>query len=367
MNKKDVLEIKRRMVKENCSFTRMCGCYVDAGKNKVTMFGRTFLNLDDGECYKYLDIAKGVLKGTLNDNLLNLPVEDEKGEMKRLMLGLRDSGLKNEKLLDTFYDAIIEDYDYAGDYLIVIFCDAYDVMVKTSDNNKLDESEEVYEYLLCAICPVALTKPGLAYSEKENDFMCRVRDKVVGAPCNGFIYPAFTDRAEDRDTMLFYTKDAREPHRELAQALGFAEKLTATEQRDKLKEIFEQVVGDSDEREKKYENFHRKLEENLEDTAKRELERSERQKLTIGILGKTLEVAGFQKEEIEYIQKRYREDFRETPEIASIIDEKAVKASISRDETEKMKRLLKRAGKEIEALNGGETELTEQIRMVAGK
>lgn len=69
--------------------------------------------------------------------------------------------------MDTFYDMIIDSYDYVGNYLILIFHDAYDVMTKTSDNDKLDESEEVYEYLLCAICPVNLTKPGLGYREDE--------------------------------------------------------------------------------------------------------------------------------------------------------------------------------------------------------
>ncbi|KOF57622.1 hypothetical protein AGR56_15030 [Clostridium sp. DMHC 10] len=46
--------------------------------------------------------------------------------------------------------------------------DAYDVMKKTTDNSKLDESEEVYEYILCAICPVSLAKPALGYLEDEN-------------------------------------------------------------------------------------------------------------------------------------------------------------------------------------------------------
>ena len=47
MNKKDILELKRRMKKEACTFTRLCGCYVDAARNKVTTFGETFLNLED--------------------------------------------------------------------------------------------------------------------------------------------------------------------------------------------------------------------------------------------------------------------------------------------------------------------------------
>ena len=30
MNKKDILELKRRFKKDACTFTRLCGCYVDA-------------------------------------------------------------------------------------------------------------------------------------------------------------------------------------------------------------------------------------------------------------------------------------------------------------------------------------------------
>lgn len=170
MNKKDILEIKRRFKKEACTFTRMCGCYVDADHNKITKIGETFLNLEDEEFYKYLEIAKKVLSGTIGNNLLELEfplAEEAAGGRQQFLMGLRESRLKNDDLMDTFYDMIIDSYDYVGNYLILIFHDAYDVMTKTSDNDKLDESEEVYEYLLCAICPVNLTKPGLGYREEK--------------------------------------------------------------------------------------------------------------------------------------------------------------------------------------------------------
>lgn len=98
--------------------------------------------------------------------------------------------------MDAFYDLVIDSYDYVGNYLILVFHDAYDVMTKTSDNNKLDESEEVYEYLLCAICPVNLTKPGLGYREDENRIGPRIRDWVVGAPDTGFVFPALPTGAQ---------------------------------------------------------------------------------------------------------------------------------------------------------------------------
>ena len=63
MNKKEVAEIKRRFKKESCSFTRMCGCYVNSSKEKLVSFGQTFLNLEDEEFHKYLEIANKTLSG----------------------------------------------------------------------------------------------------------------------------------------------------------------------------------------------------------------------------------------------------------------------------------------------------------------
>ena len=83
----------------------------------------------------------------------------------------------------------------AGNYLILLYLDSYDVMTRTKDNINVDESEEVYKYMLCAICPVTLSKPGLGYLEKEQRIGARIRDWVVGAPETGFLFPAFNDRS----------------------------------------------------------------------------------------------------------------------------------------------------------------------------
>ena len=170
---------------------RLCGCYVDADRNKVTTFGETFLNLEDEEFYKYLEIAKKGYVRHDRQQHSGTGISDCRGSTRRqtaVLMGLRESALKNDDLMDTFYDLVIENYSYVGNYLILVFHDAYDVMTKTSDNNKLDESEEVYEYLLCAICPVTLTKPGLGYREDENRIGPRIRDWVVGVPDTGFVF-----------------------------------------------------------------------------------------------------------------------------------------------------------------------------------
>ena len=77
---------------------------------------------------------------------------------------------------------VIEEYSYPGNYLILVYHDIYDVPSKATSGEEQEESEEIYEYLLCAVCPVDLAKPALGYKEDENRIGARDRDWVVGLP-----------------------------------------------------------------------------------------------------------------------------------------------------------------------------------------
>lgn len=248
MNKKDILELKRRLKKGECTFTKMRGCYVDSHKEIIVNINETFLNLADDEFFKYLDIAKKVLSGTVGNNLLELgfePGEELSGGKQNFLLGLRDSELKNDALADRLFELIIDNYDYDGNYLILLFNDAYDVIVKTNDNNKLDESEEVYKYIICAICPVELTKAALGYREDEHRIGSRIRDWVVSMPENGFVFPAFTDRSSDIHSLMFYTKTPKEPKTDFAQAaFGCVPKRTAAEKKTAFGEIVKAIASE---------------------------------------------------------------------------------------------------------------------------
>ena len=332
MNKKEVMEIKRRLKKEGCTFTRMCGCYVDAEKNKVVNFGQTFLNLEDEEFYKYLEIAKKVLSGNIGNNLLTLdiPLEEEAaGGRQQFLMGLRESKLKSEDLIDRFYDLVIDSYDYAGNYLILIFHDAYDVMTRTTDNNKLDESEEVYEYLLCAICPVSLSKPGLGYRADENRIGPRIRDWVVGAPDTGFVFPAFNDRTTDIHSLLFYTRDTKEPHSEFMEnGLGCGSKRTATEQKNLFSHIVKHALGDDDENsndvlldlQKKMSDYMEEQDVLFDEETDVILEGEE--------LGKLMSDTGISDDAASSIKEAYTENFsNQMPEVAHLIDQKTLEAN----------------------------------------
>lgn len=332
MNKKEVMEIKRRLKKEGCTFTRMCGCYVDAEKNKVVDFGQTFLNLEDEEFYKYLEIAKKVLSGNIGNNLLTLdiPLEEEAaGGRQQFLMGLRESKLKNEELIDRFYDLVIDSYDYAGNYLILVFHDAYDVMTRTTDNNKLDESEEVYEYLLCAICPVSLSKPGLGYRADENRIGPRIRDWVVGVPDTGFVFPAFNDRTTDIHSLLFYTRDTKEPHSEFMEnGLGCGSKRTATEQKNLFSHIVKHALGDDDENsnevlldlQQKMSDYMEEQDVLFDEETGVILEGEELEKL--------MSDTGISDDAASTIKEAYTEKFSgQMPEVSHLIDQKTLEAN----------------------------------------
>lgn len=330
MDKKGVAELKRRFTKENCTFTRLCGCYVDAGKNKVVDLSETFLNLEDEEFYKYLEIAKKTLSGTIGNNLLelNFPLEEEAaGGRQQFLLGLRESKLKNPELLERFYDMVIESYDYAGNYPILLFHDAYDVMTKTADNNALDESEEVFEYLLCAICPVQLSKPGLGYREDENRIGPRIRDWVVSVPDSGFLFPAFTDRSTDIHSLMFYTKDTKAPHAEFMElGLGCGARRTATEQKMTFHSIVKQAYGDDVE---KSGEVLMEIQQNLNDLVEEKAELEEDPViLTPELLTNVMEESGVAPEKAEKIGKTCAEEFAEEAPLAeNVVDSKALAAN----------------------------------------
>jgi hypothetical protein len=333
MNKKEILEIKRRFKKDAATFSRVCGCYVDGNHNKVCRIGSTFLNLEEDEFYKYLEIANKALSGTLGNNLLELhfPIEEEEvGGRQQILMALRASGLNDENLLETFYDLVIDTYDHAGNYLILLFHDTYDVMRRTSDNNNLDESEEVYEYLICAICPVDLSKPGLGYLESEQRIGPRIRDWIVGAVDTAFLFPAFTDRSTDIHSTLFYTKNTKEPHSEfMANGLGCGVERTATEQKMAFHSIVRNVLGAEDEH---TDEVLLDIQQSLSDMIEEYEDKHDSSDEDAGFLldkevvEKLLADSDIPEEKASRIEKSVDEAFGEKPPLAeNVIDSKALK------------------------------------------
>lgn len=347
MNKKDILELKKRFKKNYCTFTKMCGCYVNGEKHAILKFRETFLNLEEDDYHKYLEIAKKVLSGTIGNNILELNFqlnEEYINETQLSLMKLKNSQLKDDSLLDEFYQEIINNYDYAGNYLILIFHDAYDIITKTKDNAKLDESEEVYEYLLCAICPVELSKAGLRYYEEENSIKSRERDWIVEAPVNGFVFPAFINRGTDVNSIMYYTKNAKDPHPELMEnVLGCPSKQTATEQKEVFNNIIRDAIGSDD---KKTDHFFMEIQENLNNKIEEHNviheDSEEPIVLTNDVIQDILVESGIPEEITSEIEKSYSESFGDAPPLAEVLlDNKALAAKAQKRKEEMLEKQVK--------------------------
>lgn len=337
MRKSDILELKKRYKKNECTITRMCGCYVDAHKNQVVKIGETFLNLDDEEFYKYLEICKKTLSGTIGNQLLQLEFptsEESAGGKQQFFMGLKSSALKNQELLDRFYELIIQNYDYTGNYLILLFHDVYDVMTKTSDKQKLDESEEVYEYILCSICPVSLTKPGLGYIEEENRIGVRIRDWIVGAPENGFVFPAFSDRSSDIHSLIYYSKNTKDPHTSFMESgLGVNIKMTAAEQKETFHDILKTALVNANlEDGVTADDVVMEIQESLQSRIEEQEIIYEKDHPPIVLTSETMQEIlaenGLSEEVTAKIEQSMKEEFAdELPTAEALVDQKAINAN----------------------------------------
>lgn len=191
INREDMLELTRRMTISRTSFTRIAGSYIDSEGYIDGTFNTNFLKLTQKDKQYNLNIAKTIPFSNTNENLKEYPfTNNDKGNanMWKLLHAMRSCGLKNDALLDTFYEIIAEKYQTKNDYAILVFHDRYDVPAKAADKERLGESEEVFEYLICAICPL-------------------IGDYEPGNPDFGFLYPMFKDRSCDIHHIGIFNKD----------------------------------------------------------------------------------------------------------------------------------------------------------------
>lgn len=208
IEREDILDLTRRMTPKRTSMTRIAGSYMSAEGDIDGTFNVNFLKLSIKEKEKNLAIAKTILFAKTNVNLKRYRFSEEMmkpGSMWQLLMGMKSCGLKNDELMDVFYEVMAEHFQANHDYAVFVFHDRYDIPKKASDKERLGESEEMFEYLICAVCPVT-------------------GDYEPGKPECGFLFPAFSERSGVINDIDIFQADESHPHRELLSVLGLSEK-----------------------------------------------------------------------------------------------------------------------------------------------
>lgn len=201
INREDMLELTRRMtVSRNC-FLRIAGAYFDEEGYVDGTFNTHFLKLSGAEQEKNLKLAKTIPFAQTNRKLKEYAFTKDAqkpGSIWQFLMGLLEAELKNDAMLDIFYETFGERYQKGKCYAVYFFLGNYDIPRKGTDQAEQWESEEVYRFVICAVCPVN-------------------RNYEPDEPECGFLFPAFKDRGGALDYIDVF---CGEEHRELMDMLG---------------------------------------------------------------------------------------------------------------------------------------------------
>ena len=223
MNAKEIGEIRRRVRRDRSNMTAIYGCYVNSQKEIVSEFKQSTGIMPENEAEKYFATLKRVLSGSIGKNLIDITFRTAQvadSAEHKLLMDLRSTALSDAEIRLAFYRKVIESVTMDDSYLILIGCDTYDVPFKGKDDEvQSDAAEEIFTYLLCAVCPVKLAKPTLRYIAEEKEFHDGGAVNVVMAPEFGFLFPAFDNRATNIYNALYYTRSPKENHQGFVDAI----------------------------------------------------------------------------------------------------------------------------------------------------
>ena len=194
IQREDMLELTRRMTPARNCFDRIAGAYIDDLGEVDESFNVHFGKLSGSEKAKNLALAKAVPFSETNLQLKEYTFPEAmkgKNSMWQLLVTMQQCGLKNDALMEVFYEQIADGYPEDYPFAVYVFHGVYDVPLKAKDKESLWESEEVYDFIVCILSPLK--------GEYELD-----------EPVFGFLYPAFSDRSADKNKINIFHADPQQ-------------------------------------------------------------------------------------------------------------------------------------------------------------
>lgn len=256
MTKKEISELRRRFHPEKNAIGRVYGCYVNSRKEVVSYLDESLATMPQEEAQRYLELLGKALSGKVGKHLIDIVFSTRQvadSEQHRRLMKLRDCKLKDREAREEFYQTVIANLEMEdNNYLILLAHDSYDVPRKNGPiqerpdgENRVDDSETVFSYFVCAVCPVKEGRLELGYCPGENEFHS-VPAQIVAPPELGFLFPAFDDRAANLYNALAYSKDPDRLHQEFLDAVFHVEPpMSAGEQREAFEAALSQSLGEA--------------------------------------------------------------------------------------------------------------------------
>ena len=208
MNERELREIKRRFRPDKSNIPNIVGCFVNSSGQIISRFTQSILLSENDESEALLTVMKKTLSGSLGTNLCDLEFSTKdvlEGVEHKLLMTLRDSHLKDEAALSTFFNKVAESVKMESNYVVLLANDIYDVFTK--ENDEEGGSSTTFSYVVCSICPLKDSAEGLFFRESDKLFHSVAANAILTRPVLGFMFPSFDDRQANIYHALYYTKD----------------------------------------------------------------------------------------------------------------------------------------------------------------
>lgn len=312
MNQRELNEIRRRMAPNKSNISKIYGCYVNSNQEIISYLEESLGLMPELEMERYMTFLKKSLSGGLGKNLIDIVFSTQQvldSDEHRLLKSLTDSALKDSAVREQFYQKVMHSLDLDNsNYLILLACDTYDVPYRGKDDEmQADASDIVFQYILCAVCPVRDGKPELGYFSGENEFHGYATNQIVAPPELGFMFPTFDDRTANIYNALFYSRNTAQIHQEFIDAVFHTKAPMSAEEQ---KETFQSVLAGSLEDVCSYDVIqavHEQIRERIEQHKERK--DPEPLDLTPREVGEILQNNGVPQEQIQAFQEKCGEAF----------------------------------------------------------
>ena len=328
---KELREIRRRFRPEKSNITNVKGCLVNESGEIISEINQQMSTCSQEESEKLLSVMKKTLSGGLGTNLLDISFSTQQvmdSEEHKLLMSIKNSELKDTDALSKLFTLISESVHIEGNYAILIAYDNYDVFSFSSDGTKSLDSEEVYSYMVCCVCPLKNLNGALSFKDYDSSFHSVDASALLGAPALGFLFPTFDDRRTNIYNALFYTHDISKGHDEFIEKIFNVEKfMPAAEQKETFDSCIKETLGEEC-------NFEtvRAVHEEISQMIENHKASKEEETLTVSKsnLKEIFKDCGIAEEKIENFDEKFTESFGEKAEInpKNIIDTKKFEFSL---------------------------------------
>ncbi len=317
MNEKETGEIRRRIKLGKCAVNYIYGCFVNEKKEIVSSFRQSVGFMDNDDADNLLSIIRKTLSGCPGKNLIDLPYKNQQvvdSDEHRLMSALRTQAPESEEAINIFFNAAASTLAMGNNYLILLIQDSYDVPQYTSDEHRIEDSSNVYNYCICAVCPVKQSKQALGFVAHENAFKTLAANQLISSPEIGFLFPAFDDRTANIYDILYYTKSTENNHPEFIENILRTEvPMPAEEQKEVFNSIIEETLS---------EDCSLEVAVNVRDVLCEQIEEHKQQKdedppvITKHSVSNILTNCGVGEERVKSFEEKFDESFGENAELS---------------------------------------------------